>query len=115
MALIKNITKKGVTANYWIITDKNYVKETLKTSIRLRGYVSKEVRGEGFENYLDGFEYIKEFDGDLTTEECYAKATESVKVVNITTPETIAEDGTVTPAVTEEIETNELVDAVDDI
>lgn len=95
MALLKQKSVHGVSGNYWQIAHKNYAKDTGKTAVLLRCYVSAAVRAAGLENFvgMPEFQVIKEFDGDLTTAECYTQAKASV--------------------VADETETNFFVDAED--
>jgi hypothetical protein len=87
MALQKSLTARGVTGNYWQIANKNYVKDTGKTSALLRCYVSAEVRDTGLENNIaiPEFQKIVEFDGDLTTAEVYTAAKASLLVQDVET------------------------------
>ena len=73
MALQKSKTARGVTGNYWQIANKNYVKDTFKTAVLVRCYVSAEVRATGIDAdiQMPDFQVIREFAGDLTTAECY--------------------------------------------
>ena len=107
MALQKSKTVHGITGNYWQIANKNYIKDTGKTSILLRCYVSAEVRAAGLGDFIGmpEFQEIKEFEGDLTTAQCYTQAKASVmsEAVGIE-----GEEGYVAPA-----ETNFFVDAMD--
>lgn len=82
MALNKAKIVHGVTGEYWQIANKNYAKDTGKTAVLLRCYVSTGVRATGLENFINmpEFTIILEFDGDLTTAECYAAAKASVIV-----------------------------------
>jgi hypothetical protein len=84
MALQKSQTVNGVTGNYWQIADKSYSKDSGKTLVRLRCYVSADIRATGEGNYIGmpGFQMFKQFDGDLTTADCYTQAKASMKDSN---------------------------------
>jgi hypothetical protein len=81
MALQKSKTVNGVVGDYWHIAYKTFIKDSGKTSILLRCYVSAAVRATGVGNFIDmqAFRTIREFDGDLTTAECYTQAKVGVK------------------------------------
>jgi hypothetical protein len=125
MALIKNLKlSNGVTVNYWV-ADCKPSKHDNKTVVMLLGYLDKESaqRDEtGKRNYqpldirqfglLDGI-YSTGTEDQATIVYNFVK--ESQKESKVVSPEITADDGTITPAVTEEIEVNEFVDAVDDI
>lgn len=95
MALQKSVTIHGVTGEYWQLADKNYSKDSGKTTARLRCYVSAAVRETGLDNFIGmpDFQKIIEADGDLTTAEMYAAAKVS--------------------AIVDEVETNIFANAVD--
>lgn len=75
MALDKELTIHGVTGRYWQICNRNFCKDRMVTAINIRCYVSAEVRAESAGNFIDmpGFLLIREFDGDLSTAECYTQ------------------------------------------
>jgi len=114
MALILKTTFKGIEAEYWKITNLQCLPLQNTTYIVLSLYKDKTAREESIGNELTS--KVVTLDGvDYTRETAYIKAKESKKVENIITPEVVDEDGITTPAVTEEVETNEFAGAIDDI
>lgn len=111
MALQLSRASKGVQANYWKITHSSYSVFGNQTSLTLALYISKETRDAGLNNFLETETF--QFDGFLTQAEMYAKIKESKIGKREITPAVYEETTLITPAVTEEYETNVFVSAID--
>ena len=118
MALQKEQIFKGVAANYWKIIICKYNAISKYTTVTLALYFSKETRDADVANRLEEKDF--QFAGELTVEQAYGKITESVLGKREITPAVfeLDENGVVkfphivvTPAVTEDYETNEFFNA----
>lgn len=122
MAIIKQINYKGIVAEYLSITHYEYDKLSDTTIGVVSLYKDKKSRRlDEKNNILKQFKFI--FDGELARPELYTKIKmPRIKKV-LKTPYIPAEYDTITgelikeeqPAIFEEVETNELVGASDDI
>lgn len=118
MALQKDKNFKGIVANYWKIIYSKYNAISKMTTVTMALYFSKETRDADITNRLEEKEF--QFAGELTVEQCYGKITESVLGKRVITPAVFERDESgavkipvveITPAVTEDYETNEFFNA----
>lgn len=115
MALQKDKDFKGVVANYWKIISCKYNAISKYTTVTMALYFSKETRDADVANRLPDADKDFQFVGELTVEQAYGKITESVLGKREITP-AVYDDTTptptlITPAVTEDYETNEFFNA----
>ena len=115
MALQVPIERRGVTFNYFKITNSTFDAITNKTDIILSCFVSKELRDDGLGNAIEFLRF--QFDGFLTLAESYVKLKESKIEQRVKTP--AVTEGTypnitiITEAVMEDYETNPFTNALD--
>lgn len=122
MALQKTITIKGQEFNYWKILKLTTDATINQTLVLLAGYRNQEVRQEDVQNYMQ--ESLRQFvfDGELNKEKAYKEIKKSRKKrVQISPAQyaTYDEEGNeLNPsveAVFQDIETNELAGAEDEL
>jgi hypothetical protein len=117
MALQLEQNYKGIQANYWKIIYLKYNAISGITTATLALFFSQETRQEDIANRLEEKEF--QFKGNFNIEQSYLKIKESVKALReitpaVTTGSVVTNDFViVTPAVTEEYETNPFVNALD--
>lgn len=71
MALKKDITYKGITLSYWVITNMHWEKIPNITSVTVKGYKDKETREANIENSIEELTQYYIIEGNLTREEIY--------------------------------------------
>jgi len=115
MALQLTKKTKGIDANYWKIVRSTYDAMGNQTRVTLALYYNKISREENINDFIE----VKDFylEGFLTQAEMYVKIKKSSTgervVKSAITEGEFPNVKVITPAVTEEYETNEFVDALD--
>ena len=112
-ALIKEITYKGMTLQYWKVTSYCWDMESNKTTVTLMPYATKKQSETGSRDYIEELRKQLEFSGKVKISNLIDSCKKSRPQIEIVTPEVPAVMGangdTITPyqpPVTRIIETN---------
>ena len=124
LQIVKPVDSIGIDAEYWKIIETNINYLTKNSHVTMAGYISEQTRLDGKnpatsvafdwagDEFPFGLDVLSE-EGENAVKVAYKKIKESKMEVKEITPESTDEEGVVTPAVTEEVETNEWSEAVD--